>query len=77
MNTLLLFVLALVIVWRWRGERPQRSEHAAPEAPRSAQQSPVPTLACARCGLHLPAPDALVGRSGVYCCAAHRDAQES
>ncbi len=30
-------------------------------------------LACAHCGLHVPASDALVDASGaVFCCAAHR-----
>jgi uncharacterized protein len=34
-------------------------------------------LACAQCGVHLPANEALPGRGGVFCGDAHRSAFEA
>lgn len=37
-----------------------------------------PILACARCGLHVPASDALFDAAGgSFCCAAHRRLQSN
>jgi uncharacterized protein len=33
-------------------------------------------VACAHCGLHLPATDAVQGKQGIYCSNAHRQARE-
>jgi uncharacterized protein len=33
-------------------------------------------LSCAHCGVHLPRDEALPGRGGVFCDAAHRAAYE-
>jgi uncharacterized protein len=50
-----------------------------PPPPRKppAVGAPKAMVRCAHCGLHLPATDAISGRGGVYCSAAHRDAAES
>lgn len=51
--------------------------------PRDEPASPAPTPApqamhrCAECGLHLPADEALPGRGGVFCSAAHRASFEA
>jgi uncharacterized protein len=34
-------------------------------------------LSCAQCGLHLPRDEALPGRGGMFCSAAHRSAYEA
>jgi uncharacterized protein len=47
--------------------------------PRSRQAPPAgpqPMLSCAHCGVHLPRDEALPGRGGVFCDAAHRAAYE-
>jgi uncharacterized protein len=31
-------------------------------------------VACAHCGVYLPASSALTGKGGPYCCVEHRDA---
>lgn len=82
----LLAIAALVLVVLWllrrlgqgRGDGvPRRpSDAATPSAP--ADTSLPLMVACARCGVHLPAADALPGPAGApgrayYCCAAHRD----
>ncbi len=37
-------------------------------------QTHVPMRQCAHCGVHLPAPEALIHDERAYCCEAHRDA---
>jgi uncharacterized protein len=49
--------------------------------PESRPPAPAPSqvqdmVACAHCGVHLPRPDALPGRGGVFCGEAHRTAYE-
>lgn len=60
---------------------------ARPSAPRKTARRPADEdrpkagaqeiVACAECGLHLPADEALPGRGGHFCSAAHRAAYES
>jgi len=70
---LLWLVLGFVAWWLLRPRRklPPRAD-AAPATP------PVPAetmVDCARCGLHLPASEALPDAHGrTYCSSAHRDA---
>ncbi|MEP7299203.1 MAG: PP0621 family protein [Burkholderiales bacterium] len=70
----LLLVLAGMALW-WlirgslRGARPPRPPAAPADAPQAM-------LTCAQCGVHLPRDEALPGRGGVFCDAAHRDAFE-
>jgi uncharacterized protein len=72
---LLLVLLAVgVLFWLLRGSLarrmpPRASKHDAPDAPQ-------PMLTCAHCGMHLPRDEALPGRGGVFCDAAHRAAFE-
>lgn len=71
---LLLLVLGLVL-WkllaRGRTKTPPagRGGAAAPGAPGNPPQAMV---ACAHCGLHLPAADAVLEGSHIYCSPAHR-----
>jgi len=67
---LIVFIFAfLIMLWR-KGQatqaKPQKSRPAAPTL----------MVACAHCGTHLPSDDALAGRHGVYCSAAHRATSE-
>jgi uncharacterized protein len=67
---LLLFLLALVVLlWLLRGS--WRRTRPPPKSPGQALM-----LRCAQCGLHLPRDEALPGRGGVFCGAAHREAFE-
>lgn len=73
----LLLLLVLVgffyVLGARRGRRPD-----AEAAPRAPQPAPAKSMAqCAECGVHLPADDALPGRGGVFCSAAHRAAYEA
>jgi uncharacterized protein len=72
-----LLVLAIVAVafWVWRNNRQNtKAESKKTPAPssKSTAVQPQPMLQCAACGVHLPAADALVGRKGSYCSAAHQ-----
>lgn len=68
---LLLLLLALVFfVLGMRRGRPGEPE--ARNDPRSAPEKPKAMLRCAECGVHLPADEALPGKGGVFCSAAHR-----
>ncbi|WP_343605478.1 PP0621 family protein [Roseateles sp.] len=69
----LLAVIAFVIGFK-RG-RPTPRDNARP-APPPAPRLPEHMVSCAECGMHLPASDALPGRGGQFCGAAHRAAHE-
>ena len=65
-------VLVVIVVFGWlmlRGHR--RSKASGGKAPRGQAQS---MIECAHCGVHLPRSDAVLDRSGSYCCDAHKAA---
>ncbi|MEP7057063.1 MAG: PP0621 family protein [Caldimonas sp.] len=72
---LLLVLLAVgVLLWLLRGGL-RGAQAPAPKPP--VADPPRPMLACAQCGIHLPIDEALPGRGGVFCGAAHRAAFEA
>ena len=76
MKFVLLLLAVFVLLWMLRGAlgrrtRPPPTDRAAPPG-----TPPQPMLSCAHCGLHLPRDEALPGRGGVFCDAAHRAAFE-
>ena len=69
---LLVFLLAiLALVWLLRGSVRRMRVHTPPPV-----RAPQAMVACAQCGVHVPASDALPGRGGVFCGADHRAAFE-
>jgi uncharacterized protein len=76
MKFALLILSVLALVWLLRASiRPRVRPPQPPAAPKPAQVQPM--LECAHCGVMLPRDEALPGRGGVFCSAAHRDAFES
>ncbi len=74
MKFLLLFFIFMVLLWQWRHAREQKvNQTKRKNAPTADAVVMVP---CAHCGMHLPSNDALKGAQGLYCSAAHRQAQE-
>jgi uncharacterized protein len=72
---LLLVLLAVgVLFWLLRGSLVRRMPPRASKRP--GPDAPQPMLSCAHCGVHLPRDEALPGRGGVFCDAAHRAAFE-
>jgi uncharacterized protein len=69
MRYLLIFLVVLLIAWRWRTSRSDTARQT------QRKQADAPTaldmVRCAQCGVHVPAPDALPGRKGAYCSADH------
>lgn len=69
MRYLLIFLVVLLVAWRWRTSRAalerkaQRMQDAAPAA--------LAMVRCSHCGVHLPANDAVKGAKGAYCGANH------
>ncbi|WP_233151610.1 PP0621 family protein [Pelomonas sp. KK5] len=80
MKYLLLFiVLGLVFFMlgaRQRGGGEAQARRDTPPPP-PAPPRPKAIVSCAQCGLHLPQDEALPGRGGVFCGAAHRAAYEA
>jgi uncharacterized protein len=76
MKYLLVLAVVAVAFWVWRNNRLQNKGAAAKVPTKKAAQDtlaqPQPMLQCATCGVHLPAGEALAGRQGSYCSAAHR-----
>ncbi len=72
MKFVLVVVAVVVLLWLLRGAFNRRAKPAA-----ESKRRPLPMLACAQCGVHLPANEALPGRGGVFCGDAHRSAFEA
>lgn len=81
MKYIVVALVVLVGIWSWRrGREQERQENQRRRAPQPPAANHAPTtdmVACAHCGLHLPANDAVQGQRGVYCGHAHRQAHES
>ncbi len=75
MKFLLLLIAVFVLLWLLRGLL-QRARRPPPAPKPPGAEAPQPMLSCAHCGLHLPRDEALPGRGGVFCDAAHRAAFE-
>ena len=72
MKFVLVLVAVIVLLWLLRGTFGRRAKPTA-----ETKHRPLPMLACAQCGVHLPANEALPGRGGVFCGDAHRSAFEA
>ncbi|MCM5570700.1 hypothetical protein M6I34_09285 [Burkholderiaceae bacterium FT117] len=74
MGKLLFWVVVIAVGWGvWSLVRvSQRKSEQARQA--AARRGPEKIVACAHCGVHLPASEAVRGDGEDYCCAEHRDA---
>lgn len=70
MRFLLVFLVVLVLAWRWRTWR--ESVHSRKHGSEKSKPETTDTVACHQCGMHIPAHDAVVGALGAYCSTAHR-----
>jgi uncharacterized protein len=70
MKFLLVFLVVLVIAWRWRTWR--ETIHREKKKTQSASGSSSEMIPCRQCGVHLPANEAVVGKLGSYCSHDHR-----
>ena len=75
MKLVLVLLAVFVLYLMLRGAL--RRNLRAPRAERRPTDAVQPMLTCAQCGVHLPRDEALPGRGGVFCDAAHRAAYES
>ncbi len=69
MKYALIFGLVLVVFWLWRSNR---QKMATPPASRPQVAPTTEVVACAVCDVHLPRTEAVAGKYGLYCSAAHR-----
>jgi len=76
MKYLILFLVIFLVAWKWRSARTADQIESRRERERKAT-IPTEMVACARCGVHLPAKDAVAGQRGVYCGETHRAQAES
>jgi uncharacterized protein len=75
-------LVVLLGVWIWSRNRAQAaadSDKPSAKAPKAKDKNAPPQimLSCAVCGVHLPQSDALIGKKGSYCSAAHRQQREA
>ena len=76
LKILLVLLVVGIGVWslvsRLRGPRRDADSAAGSGTKPPAGHLPVATVACAHCGLHLPAADAVPEGARLYCSDAHR-----
>ena len=75
MRFLLVFLVVLVLAWRWRTWR-EAVQRKVPRNAKATSGAATDTVACHQCGVHIPAQDAVVGTLGAYCSGAHRLSME-
>lgn len=76
MKYLLVLLVVLVGAWGWRqSRRLPPAQHRSPAKP-PPPPAPQEMTRCALCAVHLPRSEAVQGRLGHYCCAAHRQQAE-
>lgn len=75
MRFLLVFLVVLVLAWRWRTWR-ETMQQKTFHLKKDAEPDATAIIACHQCGVHVPIHDAVVGAKGSYCSAAHRLAVE-
>ncbi len=68
----LLLLALLAGLFFFLGAKRGRSGTREPESRTPPPAPPRAMLRCAQCGMHLPADEALPGKGGVFCSAAHR-----
>lgn len=51
----------------------QPSGRAHPAAQQAQALTPLPVVACAQCGLHIPQTEAIVRHGQPYCCSSHAE----
>lgn len=70
---LIWLLLGGVVWWLWRSrQRPPATKTPQPGTP-PAPRDALPMLRCHRCGVHLPAADAVTDDAGhAYCSVDHR-----
>jgi uncharacterized protein len=74
---LILVAIVVAVLFLARlGRRPDKGsgQDAAIKPSKPSERQAL--LACAHCGVHLPANESLPGRGGVFCDEAHRSAFE-
>lgn len=76
MKFVLVFAVVFIAIWIWRRNRREEMQSRPPDTRKPpAAGAPQAMVRCARCGLHLPAADALIAPDGkTYCTPAHRQA---
>ena len=74
MKLLQLLLLGGLVLLLWRSNRAPAREDPPTNA--ASNTSPELMVACSHCGLLLPDAEALHGRRGRYCCAAHQGLSE-
>jgi uncharacterized protein len=66
-KALLLLLVVLACVWIWRNRMPSDKSQTSTKTP----HQPLDMVRCTRCGVHVPANDAVQGQKGTYCCQDH------
>jgi uncharacterized protein len=77
MKFLVVLLVLVVAVWLWlgrrRGQVPPKEAAKKPTGADAAGNAPQAMLACAHCGVHLPAADVVADAAGrPFCSEAHR-----
>ena len=66
MKILLVMVVVLAGVWLWRSRAA-----ATRQRPTAPPATPLDTVACSQCHVHIPRAEAIQGQHGSYCGLEH------
>ena len=69
MRVLLVFVVVMLLAWRWRTAR--TALHRADQRKQASPPAALDMVPCGQCGVHIPANDAVTGLQGAYCSTDH------
>lgn len=70
MKYVLVFLIVMLVAWRWRTSR-EEDQFKTARKKASAKALPVDMVECAQCGVHVPLADAFGGKHGMYCSEIH------
>ena len=76
LKALVVLLAVLAGVWVWKQRHLENHSRKSPLHQGQKPKSLENMVRCGHCGLHLPQGDAVAGRRGWYCSAAHRQAAE-
>ncbi len=76
MKALLVLLAIFVVAWIWRSSRSNANTDTRSPVQKPPAATSIDMVACLHCGVHVASAEAVMGKRGAYCSAAHRATAE-